>query len=341
MSDTFDTDGQDEGNSNEYKQEDSAKKTIIPANLLKDVNDLLSGAKIVKIENDVQCDNIVALGKTAKALRIETEKTGKVNIDPLYKTYKDAQSFVADKVDALKAIEKNVADVTGKYQFDKQEFARKEQLRLIEEARQKQIALADAQNARIADEEALREEALAKLADADALLAELEKIQIEAAAKKESMLNLSNTTSHDVVAQGAELLVMQREVESLRRSYAAMQAKRNALIAESNTANTVADIAIEEAKEIETAIINTAPEVAAPAYSTPGLSLKKKLAATITDYRAVLKWIVDNGEWGLIEGAAFRSMVDAGAKKYCANLADKSAFKMAGAICKEEVSGRF
>jgi len=314
---------------------------IIPANLLKDVNDLISGAKITVIENDTQCDNIVALGKSAKGVRIELEKQGKANVEPLYKAYKEAQSFVADKVDALKAVEKNISDVTGKYQFEKQERARKEQLRLIEEARQKQIALADAQNARIADEEALREEALSKLADADALLAEMEKVKADADAKKLLIAEMGNTTTIDMVKQGAEMLIIQREVESLRRSYASMQAKRNALIAESNTANTVADIAIEEAKEIETAIINTASEVAAPAYSTPGLSLKKKLAATITDYRAVLKWIVDNGEWGLIEGAAFRSMVDAGAKKYCANLADKSAFKMAGAICKEEVSGRF
>jgi len=307
---------------------------IIPANLLKDVNDLISGAKITVIENDTQCDNIVALGKSAKGVRIELEKQGKANVEPLYKAYKEAQSFVADKVDALKAVEKNISDVTGKYQFEKQERARKEQLRLIEEARQKQIALADAQNARIADEEALREEALSKLADADALLAEMEKIKTEADTKKSA---LSGT---DMMSQ-AQALIIQREIESLRRSYAAMQAKRNALIAEFNTANTVADIAIEEAKEIETAIINTAPEVAAPAYSTPGLSLKKKLTATITDYRAVLKWVIDNGEWGLIEGAAFRSMVDSAAKKYCSNLADKSAFKMNGAICKEEVSGRF
>lgn len=335
MSPQFDTDGQDEGNGNEYRQEDFAKKTIIPAVLLRDANDLISGARITVIENDTQCDNIVALGKSAKSVRIELEKQGKANVDPLYKAYKEAQSFVADKVEALKRVEKNISDVTGKYQFEKQERARKEQLRLIEEAKQKQIALADAQNARIADEEALREEALSKLADADALFAEMEKIKADAESKK-NQLSLINTSE-----ESAERIVLVREIESLRRSYAAIQAKRNALIAESNTANTVADIAIAEAKEIETAIINTAPEVAAPAYSTPGLSLKKKLAATITDYRAVLKWIVDNGEWGLIEGAAFRSMVDAGAKKYCSNLADKSAFKMAGAICKEEVSGRF
>lgn len=307
---------------------------IIPANLLKDVNDLLSGAKITAIENDTQCDNIVALGKSAKGVRIELEKQGKANVEPLYKAYKEAQSFVADKVDALKAVEKNISDVTGKYQLEKQEAARKEQLRLIEEAKQKQIALADAQNARIADEEALREEALSKLADADALLAEMEKIKTEADTKKSAL------SGADMMSQ-AQALIIQREIESLRRSYAAMQAKRNALIAESNTANAVADIAIEEAKQIEQTIVETVPEVAAPAYSTPGLSLKKKLTATITDYRVVLKWIVDSGEWGLIEGAAFRSMVDSAAKKYCANLADKNAFKMAGAICKEEVSGRF
>jgi len=316
-------------------------REIIPANLLKDVNDLLAGAKITAIENDIQCDNIVALGKGAKNVRIELEKQGKVNVEPLYKAYKDAQSFVADKVDALKAVEKNISDVAGKYQFEKQERARKEQLRFIEEAKQKQITLADAQNARIADEEALREEALAKLADADALLAEMKKIKADADNKKAFIAEMGNTTTLDMVAQGAEMIVIQREIESLRRSYAVMQAKRNALIAESNTANMVADIAIEEAKEIETAIIEIVPDVAAPAYSTPGLSLKKKLAATITDYRAVLKWIIDNGEWGLIEGAAFRSMVDSAAKKYCSNLADKGAFKMAGAICKEEISGRF
>ena len=118
-------------------------KNIIPAALLNDVESLINGAKITAITDDLQCDNIVSLGKSVRAVRIELEKTGKANVEPLYKVYKEAQSFVADKVDALKAVEKNISDVTGKYQHEKEEAARIKQAQLIEEAKQKQLALAE------------------------------------------------------------------------------------------------------------------------------------------------------------------------------------------------------
>lgn len=306
---------------------------IISTDLLKQVEELISGASIVKIENDLQLESIVSLGKQVKAVRIETEKQGKANVDPLYKTYKEAQSFVSGKVESLKAVEKNIADVTGTYQNEKQEAARKEQERLIDEARQKQIALADTQNTRIAEEEALREEAAAKLVDADALLVEMDKIKEEAESKKEKSSVPSITE--------AERIVLLREVDSLRRTYAALQTKRNALIAEYNTTSAVADIAIEEAKQIEIAIAETTPEVVAPVYNPQGLSIKKKLVASVTDYRAALKWLVDNNMFTYLDSAALRGVVSTACNKFAASCNSKADFKITGAICTEEIKGKF
>lgn len=308
-------------------------KSIISTDLLKQVEELISGASIVKIENDLQLESIVSLGKQVKAVRIETEKQGKANVDPLYKTYKEAQSFVSGKVEALKAVEKNIADVTGTYQNEKQETARKEQERLIDEARQKQIALADTQNSRIAEEEALREEAAAKLVDADALLVEMDKIKEEAESKKEKSSIPSITE--------AERIVLLREVDSLRRTYAALQTKRNALIAEYNTTSAVADIAIEEAKQIQVAITETTPEVVAPVYNPQGLSIKKKLVASVTDYRAALKWLVDNNMFAYLDSAALRGVVSTACNKFAASCNSKADFKITGAICTEEIKGKF
>jgi len=341
MSDIFDTDGQDEGNGNEYQPKDK-QVTKLPETLLKDVEAFIKGGKVTKINNAQEEANITAMGKSVRAVRIEFEKKGEDYVSPFRDKYKEVLDFVNTRVKALKDIELNISQVTGARIVELREIARLEQIELDKARKQKQIELADAQNARIADEEALREEALAKLADADALFAEMNNIIGEVDAKKNILASLNDTECSDMVKHGADILIIQKEIASLRSLYSKVSAKRNALIAESNTANTVADIAIEEAKEIEVVIQKTAePAYIPPIQLSDGLTGKTKLVATIKDYRAVLKWIIDNGEWGLIEGAAFRSMVDSAAKKYCSNLADKGAFKMNGAICKEEVSGRF
>lgn len=305
------------------------ENTIISKDLMDLTETLIRGARITKIDNDLQLENIVAMGRQIKTVRLEIEKQGEAGVKPLYKVYKDAQSLVSEKVDALKALEKNISNVTGQYQFEKQEAARKEQERLIEEARQKQIALANEQNKRIEEEEALRAEAAEKMSDAESILAEMESLLAQINDRRKSY------------ATEAERLIAERETASLKKTFNTLQAKRNALIAESNTANEVADIAIKEAAVIETQIQEVVPDVVVPIYNPKGLSTKRKLVATVTDYRAVIKWIVDNKEYGLIEGAAFKSLIEAAAKKYAGNIADKSSFKMDGAVCKEETLGWF
>jgi hypothetical protein len=66
-----------------------------------------------------------------------------------------------------------------------------------------------------------------------------------------------------------------------------------------------------------------------------------KLVATVNDYRMAMAWLVKNNEWGYLEGAAFRSLVDSAIKKIADKAQSKNHFQVDGAVVREESAGRF
>jgi flagellar basal body rod protein FlgB len=278
MGDTFDADGMDEGNSNEYQECDKMNE-IISTMLLKQVEELINGGKIEKIETDEQLANIVDLGKRAKKIRLDTVTEGKAYTDKLYRPYKEAISFVKTKVDALERLEANIALVTGNYQAEKMRIAREAQEKADREAEEKRRELALAEQKHIEEEEALRVEAEKKYAAGD--------------------------------------------------------------IEGGNTATECANIAIQEACKIEEQIHEVEAVPVATVFKPAGLSVKTKLVARVSDYRQAMKWLVDNNEWGYLEGSAFRGLVDSAVKKIADRASDKESFKVAGASVTETTIGKF
>jgi hypothetical protein len=54
-----------------------------------------------------------------------------------------------------------------------------------------------------------------------------------------------------------------------------------------------------------------------------------------------MKYLVDNAEWGYMEGSAFRNLVDSAVKKIADRAENRDAFKVSGAVVREESAGRF
>ena len=272
---TFDTDGQDEGNGNEYQEPTS----IISISLLKQVEELINGAKLTVIENDTELTNAVELGKRVRTIRQDTDNEGAKYVKPLFEKYKEARDYVSTKVEALKAVESNIAKVAGVYQIKKEREAREAREKAEREAEEKRRELALLEQKRIEEEEALRKEA---------------------------------------------------------------EEKYNAgKIEEGNVANDCANIAVQEAQQIEQQIQEVEAVPVPTVYRPKGFSAKMKLVATVNDYRMAMKYLVDNSEWGYLEGSAFRNLVDAAVKKIADRAENKDAFKVAGAVVREESAGRF
>jgi hypothetical protein len=290
---TFDTDGQDEGNSNEYMENIIAPQinqvesltgekqgtSIISASLLKQVEELINGAKLTLIENDTELTNAVELGKRARKIRQDLESDGKKVVEPLYKAYVEKRDYVSTKVDAIKSVESNIAKVASAYQVKKEREAREAREKAERDAAEKRRELALLEEQRIAEEEALRKEAEEK--------------------------------------------------------YSAGK------IEEGNIANDCANIAIREAQQIEQQIHEVEAVPVAQVFRPKGFSAKMKLVATVNDYRVAMKYLVDNNEWGYLEGSAFRNLVDSAVKKIADRAENKDSFKVAGAVVREESAGRF
>lgn len=173
MSDIFDTDGQDEGNSNEYQEANNmgtfndhgqniGNSELVDASLLKQVTELINGARIEKISNNQELEASVTLLQQVKRTRKDFEAVQDAKVKPLYETYKETLAYFKSRVDALKQLEDNIGNKGAEYQ--KSERLRIErEAREAEQARLEQVRLLELEKQKLFEqEELLRKEAEAK-----------------------------------------------------------------------------------------------------------------------------------------------------------------------------------
>lgn len=137
--------------------------SIISADPLKQVESLVSGGRIEKVENDDQLKLCVATLSTVKRTRADLEAERKAKAKPFDDGKKIIQEEYVPKISLLDDIAKNLDSASGAYQ---QEQRRKEAeaKRLADEAAEKERRrLAELESKRLEEEERLRREAQAKL----------------------------------------------------------------------------------------------------------------------------------------------------------------------------------
>jgi predicted phage tail protein len=149
--------------------------SLISADLLKQVNELLSGARIEKIESDDQLTASVNLLKQVKrtAADLESERTGRVK--PLNDRVKEINDEYKSKGTALSGLAGNLSNKGAEYQHEQQRKADEARLKAEREAEAERRRLADMESKRLEEEERLRNEAIVKQAAADAATNETEK----------------------------------------------------------------------------------------------------------------------------------------------------------------------
>lgn len=299
-------------------------QSIISTEILNQINELLfDGAKIEKITSDAELANSVALKETAKRVRLDTEIEKEKVVTPLMDVYVTARDEYSDKIKALKELEKNIANKGGDYQADKQKKIDAENERLRIEEQKRIECLLKIEQDRIAEEESLRKEANDKLDSVDLMKSEVVRLTELGLAKKE--LYMSET---DNVKRQTLLL----EMNSLRESVNELGAKITALTSEATTAHEVADIAIDEAVQAAQQVYEALP---VQQVQMTGPKVKEKYSAVVTDFRAALKYLVDNGEWAYLEGTVkFREVVQSACDKMASSL--QKNYKVTGSQWKVE-----
>lgn len=139
------------------------------------------------------------------------------------------------------------------------------------------------------------------------------------------------------------------EEERLRQEALAKQAaaeaeadpeKKAALVEQANTAAAVADVAAQEAIQAAQAITEvTVERVETKIPMHRGFKAKIEYKAKVNDYRKALKGFVDTGEYGYLEGEAFKKLIDAACNKIAKNKAEK--FEWPGCVRVEDVGSSF
>ncbi len=134
--------------------------TLINSDLLRCVNELLNGAKIEKVNTKDEYARCVELQTQARQCNIDLKKEHERVCGPLNKTWKAAVAEFTAKEEPLEAMIKNLGNAAGAWQMEQKRIADEK-----EETKRKRLA--DIENQRLVDEQKLRDDAKAKLDQAE------------------------------------------------------------------------------------------------------------------------------------------------------------------------------
>jgi hypothetical protein len=137
--------------------------SIISADLLKQVEALVSGSRIEKVETDDQLKLCVATLSTVKRTRADLEAERKTKAKPFDDGKKIIQEEYVPKISLLDDIAGNLDSVSGAYQQKKRKEEAEAKRIADEKAAAEKKRLAELESKKLEDEERLRREAQAKL----------------------------------------------------------------------------------------------------------------------------------------------------------------------------------
>lgn len=249
---------------------------LIPAELAGWINELLSGARIEKISSDTELAASVELLKKTKQTLADLKKDKDAKVTPLFAEYKAALAVYTEKIEALESMAKNIGNKGAEYQLELQRAAEAERRRREAEAEAERKRLADIENKRLEEEEALRK--------------------------------------------------------------AAIESQKAGDTEQANLNSELADIALTEATDAAEAAQTVQSAPVQEAYKPAGFKAKIEYSARLNDCRSFLKWIVDNNEFGYIEGANLTKACESAANKLAKVQQDK--FKVPGCSLVETAASR-
>jgi len=316
------------------EKEPEQPKSIVSTALAKQVEELLSGARIEKIASDEELTNSVNLLSKLKKTRKDLETEKEKNVSPLYEKYLEAHKAYKTKIDALLSLEDNIGNKGAEWQ-------KSERIRIEKEAeaqRQKIAAekkrLSDIEDAKILEEEKLRMAAEEKLNSVDLIDAQI--------ASNRSILQSLGSALAATENQDEKITFLKR-TQSINKSIAKLVEKRNALVKESNVATEQANVVVEQAADIEKQIQALA-DAPVPAekqkVATPlGFKGKTVYSAIVTDHWSALKALVAADQRGYLDCAGLRKAIESAANEMAKNMETK--FSLAGCtLDSKEVGGK-
>lgn len=180
--------------------------SIISVDLLRQVDDLLNGARLERIDTDEQLRASVELLKVAKRTAADLETERKTRVAPLNARLDEINAEYKAKSLPLKGLVDNIAKVGADYQFEqrrKEEEARREAERKAEEERRR---LAEIESKRLADEERLRREAEEKIKAAEAATGD----------KREELIESANLASSVADTAAQEAVEAAKAIDTVR-----------------------------------------------------------------------------------------------------------------------------
>lgn len=147
---------------------ETESKELISANLLAQVNDLITGgARIESVTNEEQFQNSVGLLRIVKRTASDLESERKKAVDPLNARVKEINSTFKEKSEALDSLARNLQNVGGAYQLELQREADRKRKEAEEKAALERRKLAEEENKRLEEEEAKRRAAAAAIEAAE------------------------------------------------------------------------------------------------------------------------------------------------------------------------------
>jgi DNA repair exonuclease SbcCD ATPase subunit len=344
----FDVEGQDEGHSNEFTEEQhETEKTeelgdalvslggcLISAILIKQVEELLNGGRLEKISNNEELENSVKLLSQCKKVRKDFEVEGEKLVAPKREAYQTVQKAVKEKVDALKSLEDNLGNKGAEFQKLERERLAKEQKDRDEKAAAERKRLAAIEDAKIAEEEELRAKSDEKLASVDEISAKLETYERK---KSEIAAILVEETDPE------KKVTLLKKNLSLNKTIAKLVERKNALLKQSNDLVEQANTNLEEAKKLEEQIhdISAAPPPTVQTkVATPlGFKGKTEYSAEVTDHWEALKALVTMEATAYLMSAALKKCIESAANAMAKD--NEMKFVLPGATLKQrEVGGK-